>query len=280
MSEVFPRWTNRLPGQILFALLFLLGGIAAGVNYYFTPKYARVGYQPSQPVPFSHAIHSNQLGIDCRYCHDGVEKSWYSNVPSTDTCINCHSEVKSADPRLELVRQSYKESKPIDWVQIHKVPDYVYFNHSAHVNRGVSCVECHGRVDLMEEVYHAKSFSMSFCLDCHREMMPETHLVQRDINGDLKGIHEIAKDNGITIAQLKGFNGYSEDISEKELEKRLLRTGQKINISAGDPNKRLRPLSEITNLSYNRWDDPDFINKNFVAHWHIKTSQNCSACHR
>ena len=272
MSDVFPKWTNRLPGQIIFGLLLIGGAVAAGVTYYFTPEYGRVGYQPAQPVPFSHAIHSNQLGIDCRYCHDGVEKSWYSNVPSSDTCINCHSEVKAADPRLELVRESYKDkSKPIEWVQIHKVPDYVYFNHSAHVNRGVSCVECHGRVDLMDEVYHAKAFSMSFCLDCHREMKPETHIVKKDINGNLETVDEIAKKHGITVPQIAKFNGFS---------KNLLRVGQKINISAGDPNKRLRPLSKVTDLAYDRWSDPINKDKNFVMHWHIKTSQNCSACHR
>jgi formate-dependent nitrite reductase cytochrome c552 subunit len=192
--------------------------VTAGLNYYFTPKYTRVGYQPTQPVPFSHSIHVKQLGLDCRYCHDGVEKSWYSNVPAADTCMNCHSAVRVDDPKLEPVRASYKDAnKPVEWVQIHKLPDYVYFSHSVHVNRGVSCVECHGRVDEMEEVRHEKHFSMTFCLDCHR-----------------------------------------------------------------DPNKRLRPLDKITDLAYERSEDPD--NKvrdfDFVKEWHVKTSENCSACHR
>jgi len=218
MSDVFPRWTNRLPGQIIFGLLLIGGVVTAGLNYYFTPQYTRVGYQPTQPVPFSHSIHAKQLGLDCRYCHDGVEKSWYSNVPAADTCMNCHSAVRADDPKLELVRASYKdENKPVEWVQIHKLPDYVYFNHSVHVNRGVSCVECHGRVDEMDEVRHEKHFSMTFCLDCHR-----------------------------------------------------------------GPNKRLRPLDKITDLAYERSEDPD--NKvrdfDFVKEWHVKTSENCSACHR
>ncbi len=218
MSDVFPRWTNRLPGQIIFGLLLIGGVVTAGLNYYFTPKYTRVGYQPTQPVPFSHSIHVKQLGLDCRYCHDGVEKSWYSNVPAADTCMNCHSAVRVDDPKLEPVRASYKDAnKPVEWVQIHKLPDYVYFNHSVHVNRGVSCVECHGRVDEMDEVRHEKHFSMTFCLDCHR-----------------------------------------------------------------DPNKRLRPLDKITDLAYERSEDPD--NKvrdfDFVKEWHVKTSENCSACHR
>ena len=216
MSDVFPRWTNRLPGQIIFGLLLIGGAVTAGLTYYFTPKYTRVGYQPTQPVPFSHAIHVNQLGLDCRYCHDGVEKSWYSNVPAAETCMNCHSAVRASDPRLEPVRDSYKdEGKPVEWVQIHKLPDYAFFNHSVHVNRGVSCVECHGRVDQMDEVRHEKHFSMTFCLDCHR-----------------------------------------------------------------DPEKRLRPLDKITDLAYDRSLDPENKDRNFVKEWHIKTSENCSACHR
>ncbi|MBO56638.1 MAG: cytochrome C, partial [Verrucomicrobiales bacterium] len=148
--------------------------VTAGLTYFFTPKYTRVGYQPTQPVPFSHSIHVQQLGLDCRYCHDGAEKSWYSNVPAADTCMNCHSAVRANDPKLEPVRASYQDQKkPVEWVQIHKLPDYVYFNHSVHVNRGVSCVECHGRVDQMDEVRHEKHFSMTFCLDCHRELSPE-----------------------------------------------------------------------------------------------------------
>ena len=216
MSDIFPRWTNRLPGQIIFGLLLIGGVVTAGLNYYFTPKYTRVGYQPTQPVPFSHSIHVKQLGLDCRYCHDGVEKSWYSNVPAADTCMNCHSAVRADDPKLEPVRASYKDAnKPVEWVQIHKLPDYVYFNHSVHVNRGVSCVECHGRVDEMDEVRHEKHFSMTFCLDCHR-----------------------------------------------------------------DPNKRLRPLDKITDLAYERSKDPTNKDRNFVKEWHVKTSENCSACHR
>ena len=129
--------------------------VSAGVWYYFTPKYTRVGYQPIQPVAFSHSIHVEQLGLDCRYCHNAVEKSWFSNIPASSTCMNCHNQVLKEDPKLELVRESFNTGKSIPWVQIHKVPDYVYFNHSVHVNRGVSCVECHGQINKMDEVYHA-----------------------------------------------------------------------------------------------------------------------------
>ena len=139
----------------------LIGGaVTAGVTYYFTPKYTRVGYEPIQPVPFSHAVHAGQLGMDCRYCHGGAEKSWFSNIPSASTCMNCHNQVLKDDPRLALVRESATNNTPIPWIQVHILPDYVYFNHEVHVRRGISCVECHGRIDKMDEVYHAKPLSI------------------------------------------------------------------------------------------------------------------------
>jgi len=183
MSDVFPKWTNKLPLRIIVGLGVLGAAVTMGVTYYFTPKYTRVGYQPVQPVAFSHSIHAGQLGMDCVYCHSAVEKSWYSNVPSASTCMNCHNQVLKDDPKLALVRDSFYNDKPIEWVQIHKLPDYVYFNHSVHVNRGVSCVECHGRVDQMDEVYHAKPMSMGFCLECHRN--PEKHIRPLDKITDL-----------------------------------------------------------------------------------------------
>jgi len=169
MPAIFPKWTNQLPFLIAAGLLLVGGAVTAGVTYYFTPKYSRVGYEPIQPVPFSHAVHAGQLGIDCRYCHTTVEKSWFSNIPSASTCMNCHNQVLKDDPRLALVRDSATNGVPIPWVQIHRLPDYVYFNHSVHVRRGISCVECHGSVEQMDEVRHAKPLTMLFCLNCHRD---------------------------------------------------------------------------------------------------------------
>jgi hypothetical protein len=169
MSKIFPKSANALPLQILI-FLGIVGGIAtAGINYYATPKYTRVGYAPVQPVPFDHSLHAGQLGIDCRYCHSSVEKSGTSSVPTAQTCMNCHSIVKPNSPLLEVVRQSYATGEPVPWVKIHAVPDYVYFNHSVHVARGVSCVECHGKVNEMPVVHQDQPHSMSWCLDCHRD---------------------------------------------------------------------------------------------------------------
>ena len=183
MSDVFPKWTNRLPLMVIIAVLLVGSAVTAGCWYYFTNKYTNVGYMPVQPVAFSHNIHAGQLGMDCRYCHNAVEKSWYSNIPASSVCMNCHSVVLKDDPKLALVRESYQTGKPIPWVQIHKLPDYAYFNHSVHVNRGVSCVECHGSINKMDEVYQSKPLSMAFCLDCHRN--PAAHLRPPDKITDL-----------------------------------------------------------------------------------------------
>lgn len=174
MSDLFPKWTNRLPVKVLAGLAVVSTAATAGVWYYFSPEYTRVGYAPLQPVAFSHNVHAEQLGLDCRYCHAGVEQSWYSPVPASSVCLNCHVQVLKDDPRLAPARESVATGTPIPWVQVHKLPDYVHFNHAVHVRRGVSCFSCHGPVHQMDEVREAKSLSMTFCLDCHRR--PEAHL--------------------------------------------------------------------------------------------------------
>ena len=169
MSKIFPQSANRLPLQIIIYLVVLVGVLTAGADYYMTPKYTRVGYAPVQPVPYSHALHAGQLGLDCRYCHSNVEKSGVANLPTAQTCMNCHNQVKKDSPLLAVVRHSAETGDPVPWVKIHQTPDYVFFNHAIHVNRGVSCVECHGKINEMEVVAHAKPLSMGFCLDCHRD---------------------------------------------------------------------------------------------------------------
>jgi hypothetical protein len=202
MSAIFPKWTNRLPLLLIVALALVGTAVTAGVWYYFTPKYTRVGYEPVQPVAFSHSIHVNQLGMDCRYCHSDVEKSWFSNIPASGTCMNCHNQVLKDDPKLALVRESAASGKPIPWVQIHRTPDYVYFNHSVHVTRGVSCVNCHGQVNEMDEVYHAKPLSMSFCLDCHRNPAAFIRPVDKVTDLDWKW-----SDDPLQNAELQKANG-------------------------------------------------------------------------
>ncbi len=183
MANLFPKWSNRAPLRVVVALAVTAVTTVAGVTYYFTPKYTRVGYAPRQPVSYNHYLHAEQLGIDCRYCHTYVERSGYANVPDAATCMNCHSQVKKDSPLLAPVRRSYETGEPVQWVRIHQLPDYVYFNHAVHVNRGIGCIECHGEIHKMKVVQHAKPMSMAFCLDCHRA--PEQFLRPLDKVFDL-----------------------------------------------------------------------------------------------
>jgi hypothetical protein len=145
------------------------------VAYYGgSPETWRVGYSPPQPVPFSHALHAGQLGMDCRYCHTTVESAAFAAIPPAATCMNCHKQIAPESRKLLPIREAYATGAAVPWIKVHDLPDYVYFNHSAHVTRGVSCVSCHGRVDQMEQVTEVKPLSMGWCLDCHRH--PDAHL--------------------------------------------------------------------------------------------------------
>lgn len=174
MPQIFPKTANTLPVLSLAGALF--GGVAliALVWYYFSPEFIDVGYEPEQPVPYSHVLHVDKLGLDCRYCHTNVEVSSLANLPATETCMNCHAQVRTESLKLLPVRESWATDKPVEWVKVSFLPEYVQFSHAAHVNNGVGCETCHGRVDEMEVVYQAEPLSMGWCLECHRQ--PELYL--------------------------------------------------------------------------------------------------------
>lgn len=176
---VFPKWHNKIPLVVVGVIgpLVTLSVIGA-VWYFFSPRFTDVGYQPKQPVAYSHKLHAGDLAMDCRYCHTGVENTPHARVPPTQTCMNCHKQVKTDSPKLLPVRESWATGKPLEWVRIHKTPDYAYFDHSAHMNIGgkaaIGCESCHGRIDQMVEVRQHEPLNMAWCLDCHRA--PEKHL--------------------------------------------------------------------------------------------------------
>lgn len=178
MAQIFPKKANVLP--ILSLVGALLGGIALifFVWYYFSPEFTTVGYQPTQPVNYSHRLHAGELGMDCRYCHNWAENSSHANIPPTQTCMNCHSQIKTESLELLEVRQSWATGDPIRWVKVHHLPDYARFTHASHVNSGVGCETCHGRIDQMEVVAQQEPLSMGWCLECHRE--PELYLRPED----------------------------------------------------------------------------------------------------
>jgi hypothetical protein len=178
VSNVFPKNSRQIAGALVLGVMLFGVLLAGGITYYATPKYTHVGYMPHQPIPFSHRTHVGQLGLDCTYCHTNVFESPHANIPSTHTCMNCHDpqrgNIKGDSGLLAPLREAWATGQPLPWVRVHKVPDFVYFNHQIHVNRGISCVSCHGRVDDMVEVRQVEPYSMSWCLDCHRK--PEPHV--------------------------------------------------------------------------------------------------------
>jgi hypothetical protein len=174
VAQIFPKWTNKIPLVAVLGITFGLIGVVGFIWYYFSPEYTDVGYRPEQPVPYSHKLHAGNLGMDCLYCHTSVEKSAKANVPPTQTCMNCHTLILTESKKLLQVRESWNTGMPIEWVRVHKVADYAYFNHSSHVNVGVGCASCHGNVAEMEKVIQVEPLSMGWCLDCHRN--PDEHL--------------------------------------------------------------------------------------------------------
>jgi menaquinone reductase, multiheme cytochrome c subunit len=205
MALLFPKTTDkyvRIAGAILGILA--LGGAATAL-YLGHPEVIMTGYTPTQPVPYSHKLHAGDLGMDCYYCHFTANKSAYAAVPPTETCMNCHTRVKPQSPRLEKVRDSYASGKPIEWVRVHQLPDFVFFNHQAHVTVGVSCVSCHGRIDQMIEVKQVEPLNMGFCLDCHRDPAPHIRPVDQVTNLAWKPDRDPAAIGG-EIIQAKGIN--------------------------------------------------------------------------
>jgi hypothetical protein len=178
MSQIFPKSANAWARFSLFGLLLLivLGGWAILLlqrSDFVTAARANV----QQPIQFSHAHHVGGEGFDCRYCHTSVEESAFANIPSTKICMNCHSQIWLESPYLEPVRESFKTGESLEWIRVHDLPDFVYFNHSIHVNKGVGCETCHGRVDEMPAMQQVASLQMEWCLDCHRR--PEQYLRPR-----------------------------------------------------------------------------------------------------
>jgi hypothetical protein len=170
MSQVFPKSANAWSKASVLAIVFVLLSLGWVILTIQRSDFVTSANEfVEQPVQFSHQHHAGGIGIDCRYCHTSVEVSPSAGIPPTKTCINCHSQIWSTSPYLEPVRASFRDDKPLNWVRVHDLPDFVYFNHSIHVTKGVGCETCHGRVDRMPLMLQKSSLQMEWCLDCHRD---------------------------------------------------------------------------------------------------------------
>src|SRR4051794_12852590 len=216
MSPLFrPRHNTLAQVSLSLVALVAAGGLGGLLIYVRTP-YARLMEDPiEQPLQFDHRHHTRDEGIDCRYCHNTVDRSPSASIPPTSLCLNCHSQVWNKSPLLEPVRRSFFENRPMEWRRVYRVPDFVYFNHAIHVNKGVGCVSCHGRVDQMPAVEKANSLTMGWCLDCHR-----------------------------------------------------------------NPEKNLRPVEEITNMTWKPEGDPEVAGRLLAEQNDVHTRTSCTTCHR
>ncbi len=261
---VFPAWHNKVPAIIALVIGPVVTVLAIGIVwYYFSPKHTDVGYMPHQPIPYSHALHAGELQIDCRYCHTGVEKTAKAGVPPTQTCMNCHRLIETEAPVLAKVREScipgYKpgddlkqdcdpNGAPIPWVRIHKTPDYAYFNHSAHVQAGVGCESCHGRIDQMVEVYQSEPLSMGWCYDCH-QMGQTAHKAELTAQDAAEAVKLAKADNkGVEAAEALAASTAekSEEAFEKFVKKASIRPKDKVTVMGYQFNKA--DYHQVSNL--------------------------------
>jgi hypothetical protein len=179
MAQIFHQSFNTISKVSIFGGVFAAAGVLwlmGAVNR--SPYMTQVGVVRPQPVPFSHKHHVGDIGLDCRYCHASVETAAFAGMPSTKTCMTCHSQIWTEAPMLEAVRASYREDRSIAWTRVHDLPDFAYFNHSIHVAKGVGCQTCHGNVDQMPLAWRENTLNMEWCIGCHRE--PEKYLRPRE----------------------------------------------------------------------------------------------------
>lgn len=210
MAQVFtPKANDLARTMLLVAAVGLALLLSAAFAWVRSPYSSGQGHTPTQPVPFSHQHHVGGLGIDCRYCHGGVEHSAQAGIPPTETCMTCHSQLWTQADMLKAVRDSFRRREPIRWIRVHDLPDFVYFDHSIHVHKGVGCATCHGRVDRMPLMQQASTLFMSWCLECHRSperfIRPKNRVFEMDWQPDsdhVSATRDLVKDYQIRTGQL------------------------------------------------------------------------------
>jgi len=214
MANLFPRSANFLPFKIAICLGVAVTGVVLAVSFYGTKKTQAKGYQPDQPIPYDHSLHAGVMEMDCRACHSFVDKSGHANIPSVNVCATCHAAgaeqnagIKPDSDKLKPLRDAIEHDKPVRWRKIWDAPDYVYFDHSAHVNRGVSCVECHGNIHEQRKVHKSVVHTMGMCLECHNS--PEDYIrpveYVYDLDWNAKE-HLLTEENEELLGKLKDWH--------------------------------------------------------------------------
>ncbi|MBW4037459.1 MAG: cytochrome c3 family protein [Acidobacteria bacterium] len=304
MAQVFDRSSNALAraSLVLTGLIVIALGVALN-SLQRSPWVTRQGQRPDQPVPFSHKHHVTGLGLQCQYCHTSVEKSSYAGIPPTKTCMNCHSQIWTNAQLLEPVRQSWATGQSIQWIKVHDLPDYVYFNHEIHVNKGIGCSSCHGRVDEMPLMYMQNSLQMEWCLNCHRNpavnLRPTAQIYNMAWAGPTtdrplwcattgsdgptaQGVTCVSSDPATMnpqIAQLTAAQGIGKQQSGASLQPGSL---QPLESSAGDEDVTNTPVIEMP-ANYVKFTSQIDLGHYLMKQYHIRDANqlaSCEVCHR
>jgi hypothetical protein len=288
MAQIFDRSSNALARMslVLTGLIIIALGVTLD-QLQRSPWVTRQGQRPDQPVPFSHKHHVQGLGLQCQYCHTTVERSSYAGIPPTKTCINCHAQIWTNAQLLEPIRHSWATNQSVTWTKVHDLPDFAFFNHSIHVNKGIGCASCHGRVDQMPLMYMQNTLQMEWCLDCHRNPAKNLRPTSQIYNMTWEAPTEdrpvwcsVKPDQGGPTAQ--GVDCVTKKPEGAGPEVAALQTpaaGDAKAAPAGDVQGRM----VIAPASYREFTSQDQLGHFLVQQYKIRTPKeltSCEVCHR
>jgi Cytochrome c7 and related cytochrome c len=300
MAQVFDRSSNALAraSLVLTGLIVVALGVALN-QLQRSPWVTKQGQRADQPVPFSHRHHVEGLGIQCQYCHTSVEKSMYAGIPPTKTCMNCHAQIWTNAAMLEPVRQSWATGESIKWTRVHDLPDYVYFNHEIHVNKGIGCASCHGRVDEMPLMYQENTLQMEWCLNCHRDpgknLRPTSEIYNMAWAGPSSEKPVWCAETGATGPTSTRVNCVTKDPGTKGPEVAMLQASASDGRPSSGANSNPHPLygggqtysdapaAVLVPASYKKFTSQRELGAYLTDKYHIRTPQelqSCEVCHR
>jgi hypothetical protein len=289
MAQVFDRSSNALArfSLVLTGVIVIALGVTLD-QLQRSPWVTRQGQRPDQPIPFSHKHHVEGLGLQCQYCHTQVEKAAYAGIPPTKTCINCHAQIWTNAELLEPVRQSWATGASIQWIRVHDLPDYVYFNHEIHVNKGIGCASCHGRVDEMPLMYQQNTLQMEWCLNCHRNpavnLRPTAEIYNMAWAGPSNDkpvwCTSTVKGAAGTSPTAQSVSCTTTNPSGNGPEVAMLQMNTEAN---GPTSSDVPPMGITMPASYQKFTNQMELGKYLTTQYHIRTPEqlsSCETCHR
>jgi hypothetical protein len=304
MAQVFDRNSNALARMslVLTGLIVISLGVALN-SLQRSPWVTRQGQRPDQPIPFSHKHHVEGLGLQCQYCHTTVEKSSYAGIPPTKTCMNCHSEIWTNAEMLQPIRTSWATGASINWIRVHDLPDYVFFNHEIHVNKGIGCASCHGRVDLMPLMYEENTLQMEWCLNCHRNpasnLRPTSEIYNMAWAGPTTQKPVWCGTTGSGGPTAQAVRCVTTEPKGATIEEAMLQTSGEQGVAASQSGTRLEPqpvagegetVSDVSPMSgpkmpthYTKFTNQMALGRFLTDQYHIRTPSelsSCEVCHR